>query len=622
MVCKDKNVQSFKFVRWVLFIFSLFAFFLGSSFAATYDIEDESVYSSQSISTNEYVQSIIKNNASSGDTIKFHGSSYNNISLVVDKKLNIVSASITNFVGSNNNGITVTGLNASGTNISGFNFSFYANGIMLNCTSDVTVSNLVLDRNYYGIFVSDSSSIIIKNSYFFNNTDPNPKGGGRLFAFYDDYPVNEGAGVFVKNVTNILINNSRFDYNFDGVYVNKVENFTFTLNIVEHSTWRGLAISHNTASNVLVFNNTFRHGAGIFLNCYLPNLTIVKNYFLDMQPVSAGSPIFMGLQIIYPLGNIIKDNICYNTNHLEARGAGVTVPLGDNLGGGFDCGIIIPQIYMIILRTGPTTYTAYLIGESSNKIATNLPAGDIIFKIGGKTFATVPMVNGYASIEFSIMDLTADISASFFSVGASIHWNDPISEFLANFDDVFQINDWNSIPEFIPGGDGTGDGNGSGSGGSGSGDGNGSGSGYGNGDGDGFGNFDFGEGQGYALFNINSDVLGGFESLAKYFTGSADYQSFESLSDSNSDSIGATENKIPQAKAGSISTGGGSNSNAGQNSGLKSSAKAESQVSEVSIIDDNNDQIASNSLLTYIIMIFILLAVVIGYYTQRKRFKM
>jgi hypothetical protein len=105
----------------------IFLSFSSSIYAATWQVK--SIDGGGGMGNNQYIQDIITNKASNGDTILFKDASYNHIHLTIDKPLNIVSKSGTKIytcpqetaTGSDEKVPFVIRDKGAGTKITGFN---------------------------------------------------------------------------------------------------------------------------------------------------------------------------------------------------------------------------------------------------------------------------------------------------------------------------------------------------------------------------------------------------------------------------------------------------------------------------------------------------------------------
>ena len=124
---------------------------------------------------NQYIQDIITNKASNGDTILFKDASYNHIHLTIDKPLNIVSKSGTKIytcpqetaTGSDEKVPFVIRDKGVGTKITGFNILNYQEkgyGVLITGSSNVKIENNNIESKGSGIKILKSSNVDLKNN--------------------------------------------------------------------------------------------------------------------------------------------------------------------------------------------------------------------------------------------------------------------------------------------------------------------------------------------------------------------------------------------------------------------------------------------------------------------------
>ena len=126
-------------------------------------------YQVSSSMNNSQIQSII-NNAGVGDTIEFLAGVYSNISLNINKALNLVSDGAT-LIGDGSNAVfTITGNNASGTNMSNFIINGSgSNGINLINTQGINIANNILQNCTSAIGINGSGNLNIHNNNLSNS---------------------------------------------------------------------------------------------------------------------------------------------------------------------------------------------------------------------------------------------------------------------------------------------------------------------------------------------------------------------------------------------------------------------------------------------------------------------
>ena len=228
------------------------------------------------------------NNAKAGDTIEITGKNYEHCHFVVDKKLNIISNVGTtmstcpsNIKGSNGVGIFYFSPEASGSVLSGFTFVNDAakNGevdpyaVYIEGAKDIQITNNIIDQvtNGPGIYIKDASNITINN----NNIQYSQNGilienSNKITIKDDDIENNKNSGIYIgegnKNIN--IINNNIVKNNWKGVVVNSANNV-------------------NIISNVIMANRDnpvqarAKNGAGIYVDCAVDSLKINGNYIFE-----------------------------------------------------------------------------------------------------------------------------------------------------------------------------------------------------------------------------------------------------------------------------------------------------------------------------------------------------
>ena len=251
-----------------------------------------SVHNIASDTTNDDIQSII-DNANSGDTIQFNDKSYNNISIVVNKKLNIVSSKNSKIYTSpskskkaqsmgieNTFGFYFTKL-ASGSTLKGLNIignsdydviveggsdvSIIGNtisggekaGLLLNNSKYLTVKDNVIKSNYDGIYLNN-----LNRSRFSNN---------KIYS-------NSHDGMFIKYaILNNITNNRIYNNGLDGVHLENSNVNNILKNNITNNSVSGLRLEGYTIRNQIKSNNISSNCINIFANSYSTEDNITHN---------------------------------------------------------------------------------------------------------------------------------------------------------------------------------------------------------------------------------------------------------------------------------------------------------------------------------------------------------
>jgi len=260
------------------------------------------------------IQTLI-NGSNQGDTINFLGSSYSNISLIINKKLNIISTDNTILISNNSNEISGLGTfafyfntNSLGSIISGFNIIANSDyGIIAENVKNITI-------NFNNISGSSQDAIYLKNVSNFNinqNNLSNSGGNGLNIKNSKDVSVNKNriennnySGVDVSNSSNIKINsnnivdnnlsglsiyssknmsvkNNSLENNEYGAYLSNTYNINITGNKIKKNEINGISLEDTTENTFISQNNITSNVNGIYIDSYSVNDTIINNTIED-----------------------------------------------------------------------------------------------------------------------------------------------------------------------------------------------------------------------------------------------------------------------------------------------------------------------------------------------------
>lgn len=239
------------------------------------DVDTTFVYEGMS---NDEIQEII-NNANQGALIEFVGSSYDNIALVIDKELTLVSNVGTVLNGNPSSSVIKISSQAKNVKISGFNISGALKGIEVeNVVGPVEISGNAFTNNGIGVSMNNVENIDVLNNNFnccdvaisFEESSDVLIKGNIIFKSTDD-------GIFSKNNNNVEISENNFTNNgFNGneergyaihlagscenmkivdnymfnntnaIYVDAAfENLDISRNSIQYSLWYGIRLGEN-----------------------------------------------------------------------------------------------------------------------------------------------------------------------------------------------------------------------------------------------------------------------------------------------------------------------------------------------------------------------------------------
>jgi hypothetical protein len=249
-----------------IFIICLFALFLISSVSASDEVSSSDFtngtsYLVTSELSNGEIQTML-DGASDGDTFEFTSKKYDDISLIIDKKLKIISNknSIINVATGVNDNAKELGIsntfgfyftqNSSGSILSGFNiiapFADYA--VILDKSSNTIVENNTVSKAINNILVKGSDNVQINNNYV------------------HDAVLNS---IQVQDVRNITIFNNTVGHNGrSGIETSNMYSSFILWNEVFFNSFNGISIYNESFDNNIFFNHAYENTNGIYLNAH------------------------------------------------------------------------------------------------------------------------------------------------------------------------------------------------------------------------------------------------------------------------------------------------------------------------------------------------------------------
>lgn len=297
----------------IIILISIFIF-ISPSYSATINIDHNA--------TNQNIQGLI-DSAKSGDTIQFKNSTYNNISLIIDKKLTLKGNGTTiitkNFKG--NSGNAIDGSNtfgfyftksALGSSLIGFNiisnsdYGIIVNsssvtmtsntinggqkgGVLFNNSKDSKVNNNIISNSGgYGIYIIGSTNI----NTVYNNIKNNNDSGVLIFKssnirIYDSSILNNknhGIEVILSNYTSII--NNKIEDNYDGIFLSNTKITNITNNFINNNKRNGINLNGITEKTYIINNTISKNANGIQLNGKSVNDVIKLNIIKEQKQTS------------------------------------------------------------------------------------------------------------------------------------------------------------------------------------------------------------------------------------------------------------------------------------------------------------------------------------------------
>ena len=394
-------------------------------------ISSSSSYNIDSSLSNDEIQTIF-DNSKSGDTLLFNDKSYNNISIVVDKKLNIVSNKNSKIYTSSSIskkakdmgiedsfGFYFTQL-ASGSTLKGLVFLGNSDyDIIVEKGSNITIAdNTISGGKKAGILLSNSKYLNIKNNtiksnydgIMLNNLNRSNFTNNRIFS-------NSHDGIFMKGtVLNNITNNRIYKNGLDGVHLEDSKVNNISKNNITDNGGSGLRMEGYTTRNKIMSNNISSNVVNIFVNSYSTEDTITHNtlMYAKVGPSKYLTPDNVGCAILFGYGfnsdKYSKMNYEYNSvgfnDYWDAKAeiGRPPVNIGSNWyfdnDGNYGLGHICPLVFGGALDPEEFKHLSMGFGGDENGIFGQLYEGDKPRGAGAFTLDNVN-INGkdYGPIE-------------------------------------------------------------------------------------------------------------------------------------------------------------------------------------------------------------------------------
>ncbi len=199
-------------------------------------------------------------NADDGDTFEFTDEKYDNISLIVDKKLNVISKNNSLVYASNQ--ITDRAKDLGIDKTFGFYFTSNSAGSVL---SGITI---IASDSDYGVVVDNARNIKIKdnkvvggaNSLLIRNSND-------FTVSNNDFSKAKEDGLKLQNVKNSLIENNNISYNKkSGIETTNMHYCNITNNTIHHNDLNGITVNGISSHNLINRNDVYENTNGVYIN--------------------------------------------------------------------------------------------------------------------------------------------------------------------------------------------------------------------------------------------------------------------------------------------------------------------------------------------------------------------
>ncbi|KZX15390.1 right-handed parallel beta-helix repeat-containing protein [Methanobrevibacter filiformis] len=394
-------------MRCELLVLVIFLIFLLPNVAsgAIIQVDDSSKYTN----VNEQIQSIL-DNASSGDTIAFNGKKYENLTLSINKKLNIKTNVETSIKNSNNNNaiFSINGSKASGTTISNFSlYNEYGSTINLNNTKNINISkNKLTSSNSYGISIRDSSNINISGNTIINSIEGLIAIDSNNINIKNNNISKNNIGIDLANIKNIVISSNKIDNNKNGIILSNIVWVDVVNNEIMNNNESGIHMG-SSIKDLNIKNNTIKNNYyGIRLDSTTNNgLTIKSNTITENH-----EGISFGFKYVDTTHKDISSNVLYKNSGKEVElieSNYATITIGSNWYGSNDWGFVnichklktdLIRVDLVNMKGGLFAIRFY---DENGKVVTDLPSVNLISILNGKNKQSLSTINGEAIVNYS-----------------------------------------------------------------------------------------------------------------------------------------------------------------------------------------------------------------------------
>lgn len=218
------------------------------------------VYDVSSDLSNNDIQSML-DNAGQGDTFNFVSKEYKGISLVVDKKVNIVSNVNSTIYTSGDLSNKAQELNTDKT----FGFYFTKN----SAGSVLSGFNIIAASSDYGVIVDNSDNTIVKgNSIVGAGNNLLVKDSNDITLWGNVLNKAKENGLQLQNVSNCYVANNTMMFNGrSGIEIYDIDNSNITSNYCCNNSFNGISLYGKSFNNSYTHNFLNYNTNGIYVNC-------------------------------------------------------------------------------------------------------------------------------------------------------------------------------------------------------------------------------------------------------------------------------------------------------------------------------------------------------------------
>lgn len=371
--------------------------------------------------SNFEIQKII-DNAKNNNIILFSGNVYEEVNLIINKSLTLISKSNTVLKSSSENPVvSIVGRNSSLTKIIGFTIQSNGNGIEVKDSDYVTICNNTISSNQNGILVENASHLEI----YGNSIIRNLKNG--IVYFLSDHVYIYDNLIHNNGENGILVSKSNDTYIYNNSIKNNDKNGIYASNYVDDDNYI------EGPRNLHIYTNTIEknHQHGIYLKKTEGNLEIINNEIANnlnngLTLSDIGSNIIQSNVIksnydtgikfekgyTNPKSQDISYNAVFDNLFKEMEGSdyydstGEQLKIGDNWYS--DYGFVCPKINTNNMRFSVTQIGNGLflatVYDSNGNLATKLPERMMKYQINSEKNIWITLTGGSAVFKVDAND--------------------------------------------------------------------------------------------------------------------------------------------------------------------------------------------------------------------------
>ena len=392
----------------IFFILILSLFLISATYAADNSQVNQTSCEITSDLSNNDIQALF-DNANDGDTFEFTGNEYNDISLVVDKTLNIISkkGSIIGVSSQVSEKAKSMGIaktfgfyftsNAHGSVLSGVTIKAGScdNAIVIDGADNVTINKNTINGAVNGILIKNSDGITLSNNKITKATE-----NGVLLNDVKDSVISK----------NEIYRNGRSGIETHGIHDSKILN-----NTIHHNSFNGISMYDISSGNLIKYNIVHNNTNGIYVDCKTDNDVILANTLshnrrdpnCELGPDESGNGLLFGDHFEWEEDTklLVKNNALIHNEQFQAKNnpANEKFELDQNW---FDSNdpehtYVCPMLFAKILKLNTITVKNGIglqVQDDKGNPVTEMGTFDVPVEVNGNKY-TATVENGQAIIQ-------------------------------------------------------------------------------------------------------------------------------------------------------------------------------------------------------------------------------